>query len=466
VEGLEAHQIYEFRTTADGGVEVNADMLLDLVVNTVDEVLHRTGKLSAKIAAVAVSTFWHNLLGVDSQNRAITPVYSWADTRSASAAEELRQRLDENELHARTGCVLHPSYLPAKLFWLHQSLPEVFRGAARWMSFGEYFYLKVFGRTVCSLSMASGTGLLDQNRCEWDSELLQVLPIRVDQLSPLGDLDSPLTELTPPYSRRWPSLSRVPWLPALGDGACSNVGSGCCTRERLAIMVGTSGAMRVLWKAREVKIPQGLWCYRADRRRFVMGGALSNGGLLYEWMNQTLRLDEDPEVIERQLSQMEPDKHGLTVLPFLAGERSTGWNPNARAAIVGLSLHHRPIDVLRASLESVAYRFAKIANLLTQVVPGAREIVASGGALLKSPTWTQMMADVLGQPVVASQATEASSRGAALLALETLGAVRSIEEAPALLGEKFLPQIERYRRYREAMKRQDELYDLLIKPKS
>src|SRR3954447_7418588 len=85
VEGLEAHQSYEFQTTADGGVEVSADMLLDLVVNTVDEVLHRAGELSAKIAAVAVSTFWHNLLGVGPQNQAVTPVYSWADTRSASA---------------------------------------------------------------------------------------------------------------------------------------------------------------------------------------------------------------------------------------------------------------------------------------------------------------------------------------------------------------------------------------------
>jgi gluconokinase len=76
-----------------------------------------------------------------------------------------------------------------------------------------------------------------------------------------------------------------------------------------------------------------------------------------------------------------------------------------------------------------------------------------------------MMADVLGQPVAASQAAEASSRGAALLALEALGAIGGIEEAPALLGEKFLPQMERHQRYQEAMKRQDELYDLLIMPK-
>jgi gluconokinase len=222
--------------------------------------------------------------------------------------------------------------------------------------------------------------------------------------------------------------------------------------------------MRVMWKATQVRIPPGLWCYRADRKRFLMGGALSNGGLLFDWMSRTLRLDDDAEVIEQQLSEMEPDAHGLALLPFLAGERSIGWNANARAAIVGLSLHTRPLDILRASLESVAYRFAKIAALLKQAVPGAREIVASGGALLRSPTWTQIMADVLGQPVIACKVAEASSRGAALLALEALGIIGSIEEIPASMGKRFRPHPQRHRLYQEAMKKQDELYDLLIKP--
>jgi gluconokinase len=216
----------------------------------------------------------------------------------------------------------------------------------------------------------------------------------------------------------------------------------------------------VMWKAQEVTIPPGLWCYHADRTRFVMGGALSNGGLLFDWMRETLQVSD---TIEQELSGMVPDGHRLTVLPFLAGERSTGWNPNARAAIVGLSLHTTPLDIVRAGLEAVAYRFAKIARLLKQSVPGTREIIASGGALLKSLTWTQMMADVLGQPVVVSRAPEASSRGAALLALEALKIIPSLEHIPTPLGEMFLPDPGRHEQYVKAMSRQDELYDLLVK---
>ena len=224
-----------------------------------------------------------------------------------------------------------------------------------------------------------------------------MLPLERDQLSALIDLDAPLSGLGPPFADRWPDLSRIPWVAAVGDGACSNVGSGCCAPERLALMVGTSGAMRVMGKTGRPPVPRGLWCYRANRSRFVMGGSLSNGGLLFEWMTGTLRLERDPESVERGLAEMPPDSHGLTLLPFLAGERSPGWQSKARAAVTGLSLHTRPIEILRASLESVAYRFAKIARLLEPVVPEDREIVASGGALLQSPVWMQIMADVLGQ---------------------------------------------------------------------
>jgi gluconokinase len=189
-----------------------------------------------------------------------------------------------------------------------------------------------------------------------------------------------------------------------------------------------------------------------------MGGALSNGGLVFEWMKQTLRLEEDSAALEQEISQMAPDTHGLTLLPFLAGERSPGWNANARAVIAGLSSHHRPIDILRAGLEAVGYRFFKVAALLKQVLPDTWEIMASGGALLKSPTWTQIMADVLGRPLTASPVAEASSRGAALMALEALGLIRSIEEIPVPRGRQYLPDMTSHQRYHAAMQRQDELY--------
>ena len=162
----DARAPFFFDTGRDGRADADPDALVRLVTSLISRVLEKAGKDCDRIAAVAVSTFWHNVLGVDGEDRAITPVYSWADTRSSAAARMLRGMLNEIEVHARTGCVLHPSYLPAKLFWIQQTDPFTFQRVRHWMSFGEYLYLKLFGRTVCSLSMASGTGLFDQNRCQ------------------------------------------------------------------------------------------------------------------------------------------------------------------------------------------------------------------------------------------------------------------------------------------------------------
>ena len=266
--------------------------LVELVCQVIDEVLVKAKASSKEIVAVAISTFWHNVMGLGSAQEPLTPVYSWADTRSTRAAEQLKRLLSEESFHARTGSVFHPSFLPAKLWWLRESQPQVWQRTVRWMSFGEYLLLKLFGETVCSISMASGTGLLDQFRCSWDEEILNVLSLRPEQLSRLGDMNTPTSRSSGPFARRWPRLCSVPWFPALGDGACSNIGSGCFDSRRIALMVGTSGAMRVCLNREPSFIPPGLWCYHVDRRRFLMGGALSNGGILFEWLHETLRIED------------------------------------------------------------------------------------------------------------------------------------------------------------------------------
>ncbi len=405
-----------------------------------------------------MSTFWHGILGVDRRGNLSTPVYTWADRRAAGVAEELRGRLDEIAIHRRTGCMLHSSYLPAKLLWLSRSSPQEFGETVRWLSPGEYLHLKLFGEATAGTSMAPGTGLFDQNRAVWDRELLDVLPIGAGQLSPVSD--EPSRGLRGEWARRWPALEDVPWFPAVGDGACSNVGSGCVGRGRLALMVGTSGATRVLWEAGSVEPPAGLWCYRVDASRFIAGGALSDGGNLVAWLRKTLRLPE-PRETEELLTAMKLDTHGLTFLPLLAGERGPGWADTANGTIAGLSMTTEPVEILRAAMEAIALRFALIARRLDEAFSyeaGDREIVATGGGLLGSPVWTGIMADALGRPITVSAVPEASRRGAALLALEALGGPK-IEEFEAPLGETHEPDPSRHEVYREALERQHKLYD-------
>lgn len=450
-----------------GGVdELDPAELIELVGRTVDELFVNNQDWIDRIETIAVACFWHSLIGLGADGRPTTPVFGWANTSAGRAAEQLRSQFNEREIHTRTGCRFHPSYWPAKLVWLKQERPEDYLATERWMSFADYLVLRLFGETATSVSMASGTGLMEQRSCQWDEGLIGALGLKRESLPAIAESDRTFAGLSPEFALRWPELNRANMLPPVADGAANSIGSGCTTRDRMALMVGTSGAMRVIYEGEPPdKMPPALWSYRVDRTRVIVGGALSDGGGLFGWMRQTLALAGDlagnNESVERQLQEIEPDSHGLTVLPFWAGERSTGWATDARGAILGITLHTSPIEILRAAMEAVAYRFALITESLEHFAPGA-EIVASGNALRGSPVWTQMIADVLGRPVTLSGTAEASTRGAALLALESTGKIDSIEESVIASEKTFKPDLSRHARYREGLDRQQKFYERLI----
>jgi gluconokinase len=212
-------------------------------------------------------------------------------------------------------------------------------------------------------------------------------------------------------------------------------------------MVGTSGALRVLYETERPQPRPGLFLYLADERRVVEGGALSDGGNLYGWVERTLAETSG------SLGARDPRDHGLVFLPFLGGERSTGWNPDARGTIHGLTFATTPLDLRQAAFEGVAFRFAAIADLL----PDVGAVVATGAGLLHDRDWIQIMADALARPIAVSGVPEASLRGAAVLALERDG--REVAEAPiAAIVE---PRPDHADAYRTAREEQQRLYDLL-----
>ena len=461
VDGFGAQLPYAFDTTPDGGVQIDPGRLVDLCVKALAAACVQLAYADIRPVAVACDTFWHSVLGLDSDGRPATPLLHLLDTRSEEAAAKLRRRIDDRAQHARTGCVLHSSYLPSKLLWLSDTQPDAFRRVVRWMSIGEYLFLKLLGTAMASTSMVSASGLWDQNRNDYDDELLSVLPVRRGQFPDPAAMDQPLSNLLPDFKESLSRLDGIPWYPALGDGACDNLGSGCVSPENFALMVGTTGAMRAVFEREQLDIPAGLWCYRVDRRRAVLGGAISSGGEVFAWMKQTLQLP-DPAETEKQIAAMSPGAHGLTLLPYFAGERSPGWRSDARAAIAGIGVATTPLHILRAALESVALQFRGIYDIMQVSIARPARIIASGGALLHSPAWTCMMADALSRPVLACLEPEATARGAALLALEKIGVIGDIRDAPPRTGQFYEPVASHWDIYSEELRRQRVLYHRLF----
>lgn len=444
--------------TDEGGAEIDAGEAFEQIVAAVDDVLEKAAKVKGEITHVAASCFWHSLVGIDAKGRPTTKVFGWADTRSREQVEVLRKNFDETAVHNRTGARFHSSFWPAKLLWLKKDSPAVWKKTARWLSLSDFISMRLSGDATTSISMASGTGVFDIRGCTWDGELLQFLKLGNENLPPINASDSQAFTLNRKFAKGWPRLRDARWFPAIGDGAANNIGAGCLRKSKAALMIGTSGAMRVAFAGDPPeRIPGGLWCYRIDRKRVIMGGALSDGGGLYRWLKDNLRLVANDDRVEAEIAKRPPAGHGLIFLPFLAGERSTGYHENAAGAVLGLRSATDTIDIVQAALESVAYRFAEIFDQLNDVAK-IREIIASGGALRQSPVWTQIIADVLGRDMSLPDTREASSRGAVLLALETTGKIKNIEEIRTPKGSSFSYGKARRELYKADRKRHSAAY--------
>jgi len=435
----------------NGRKSVAADELVESVSTTLDLLEGTAGRWLGSVVAVGMTCFLHSIVGLDARGRPVTPLLSWADTSSGASAAAVRSRINANAARQRTGVPIHGSYWPAKIESLRSATEPP---ADRWVGFSDFLIERFTGVSVMTRSMASGTGLLNRFSGSWDTEFLDALALSPTALPGLVDDRSPLPPLRPEYARRWPRLAAAPWYGAWGDAACGTVGLSCTSPTSAALMIGTSGAMRVLLPGTLPTVPDGLFAYGLLDRTLV-GGQLSEGGAVAAWVSRLT--GRSLRALERGASALLADDHGLTILPWLAGERSLGYRDEAVGVIEGLTLTTDPAALYRAMIEAISLYVARVDARLTSIVGASPRIVASGRALLSSPLWLQVLADSLGRQIGIARVHEASSRGAAVLALLSSGTLDTIDDVPELVVRVVAPDPMAHERYRAAMRRQDGL---------
>jgi gluconokinase len=413
--------------TDEGKAELDPDEVVAAVGDCLDELAGRGGLDG--VEQVATSCAWHSVIAVGADGRRLTGALTWADTRAGPLVAELRSHGDMDRLQAATGARPHTLYWTVKLPWLARELSPA---PARYLGLAEHVTGALLGEERASVSMASGTGLLELASATWDGQALELAGVderALPELAPGGWTG----RLGPEGAARWPALAGASWHPATGDGAASNVGAGCVSPDRVAINLGTSAAIRVVERADQAgPLHRELWRYLVDDRHVVSGAAFSGAGNLYAWLRQVTSLPAEGSV-EEELAKVPPGSRGVVVMPYHAGSRPPLDLAAGSGAITGLSLATTAVEILSATLEAVCYRLAAGYEALASAMPAPPEVVASGGAIVASPWWQQTLADVLGRPVRLVDEPEASARGAALIALGQTtdpATVRVVEPRP------------------------------------
>lgn len=456
VEGGRHKVTHAFRTAGDGTSVLDPDAVVGEAAEILDALA--SDRLGGRIGGVALDTFGSSLVGVTADGQACTPCFTYADSRCGEQVMALRQELDEGAVHQRTGTRLHSSYLAPRLRWLRETDPETFRRARRWMSLGEYVYLRIAGVTAAGTATAAWTGLLDRRTGAWDAELVAAAGIEPEQLSEVRDPSDPLRDVGSGVASRWPALDGAAWFPVVADGLSSNLGVGAHDESAMAAAAATSGAMRVLVHQVPEQLPSGLWCYRIDASRSLLGGAVNDVGRALSWLEATVKLEAGADL--DVVAGADPEPVTPLVLPYFSGERATGWAADARATVTGISAATTGSMLARGLLEGVAISYARIADQLREVSGQAPRILASGRVTQNVPSFLQLLADVLEAPVVPVTTKRATLRGTALLALEVLAP--DVGRVPPATGGTLTPVEGRSEYYRGRREEYQQLYEAVV----
>jgi len=400
IAGIEARRAVPPRQDASGAGELDPDAYLAALCDCLDD-LQAAGSLSS-VEKIATSSQWHSVLALDAGRRPASFALTWLDTRAVVA----RVPTDPDEFHRRTGSWVHPLYWTTKIPWLRSEIPApglTFTGIT------EYLRERLLDDPAISVSMASGSGILDVGSATWDDEALGLAGVTAARLPEVSDTPG---RLRPEFARRWPALADADWMPATGDGATSTIGAGCTSGTSAGVTVGTSAAIRVVHDVGDAPpLDPSLWRYRVDGDRMLTGAAVSSGGVLHSWLEGLLGEVADPTSAPGVASA------GLSVVPMHAGSRPPVVLPAGSGLLAGLSLATTPAELVAATYEGVALELLRSLRLLDTSFASTLSVVLGGGAVAASPWWRRAFAATFDRDVRYQVNPEVGARGAAMLAL-------------------------------------------------
>jgi len=411
-----AERPYPLTTGQHGEATQDADEVLAAARAALAECAH-----GQEVVALSFSAAMHTLLPLDADGRPMTAALSWADRRAAEVAREWRKPGGPAaDLHRATGTPVHPMSPLVKLAWFARHEPDL--RARHWVGVKDYVLARLTGSLVTEHSCASATGLLNIHTLAWHDPSLTLAGITADQLPALVAPTDQLTLAT----AEGDLPAGLPVMAGAGDGPLANLGTGATVPGMAALSLGTSGALRAIHAAPGVDDRGRVFCYALADGLWVVGGAISNGGVVGAWASDCFGVPVH-ELLDEAATA---DPAGLVALPYLLGERAPWWDPDLTSVLIGLRRDHGRAAITRAMVEGVGQQLALVAEALA----GAEltEIRATGGAF-RSAVWGQVVASALNRDLALTADEGGSGLGAALLGWRSLGELPSLAAAAALI---------------------------------
>jgi len=457
---------YPAHFAAGGIAEQDPADWWDAVVQATRDLLARTDTAPAEVRGLVVSGQMMGAVLLDADGAPVRPAIIWADTRAGEQQRELERALGAERAYQLLGHRLNPTYSIEKVMWVRDNEPDVWARVRRFCVAKDYIVVRLTGRLATDRSDASGTNAYDQRTGDWSGDVLAAARLDRSLFPEILDATEIAGSLTDAAAAALGLTTDVRVVMGGGDGPMAAVGSGIVTPEDGAyVCLGTSSW--ISFAAGAPLIDKGLRTFTFDNvipRSFVPTATMQAGGASIQWISEALSPDADRPETARLTAEAggDLDTEDLYFLPYLLGERSPIWDPDARGAFIGIGRHHTRRHLVRAVLESIGYNLLTSIHAFRESGATIDRIDAVGGGA-QSDALLQILADVWGVPVRRRTIVEeANSLGAAVtgavgLGLAEFSAARALSEVTA----EFTPDADHHRFYAGRHARFTSAYDAL-----
>lgn len=368
----------------------------------------------SKVKAIGLSGQMHGATLLDSKGSVLRPAILWNDGR----CEEECLHLEAEVVNSRevTGNIMMPGFTAPKLKWVANHEPEVFSKVSKVLLPKDFLRFKMTGDYASDMSDSAGTMWLDVNKRDWDDNLLAATGLNRSHMPELFEGNQITGQLSNEVAQEW-GMPCVPVIAGGGDNAAGAVGVGITKPGQAMLSLGTSGVYFAVSDG-FISNPESAlhsFCHALPSTWHTMSVILSAASCL-KWIADMTGFDDVGEMLEQVESGADINSN-VVFLPYLSGERTPINDPNAKGVFFGMTHSTTKLELAQAVLEGVGFAFADGFDALhvTKAIPDEVSLIGGGA---RSAYWRQMLADIVGMPLVYRKGGDVGpALGAARLAI-------------------------------------------------
>jgi gluconokinase len=393
----------------------------------------------------------HGVIAVNKQNKPITFLITWADTRSEEIAERIHSSGQAESIYKTTGTPIHAMSPLCKIIWLKENQPSVFNETFKFISIKEFIWYKIFKVYEIDHSIASATGLFNIETLEWNDASLELCGIKTGQLSTPVPTVFIRKNISKDLRDEMHISSETSFCIGGSDGCMANLGSYAIDKGTAALTIGTSGAVRIASEKPIFNFHEMTFNYVLDKNTFICGGPVNNGGNIIQWLFEsflkvTKPSPQDYEHLFEEIDSIPAASKGLLFLPYLHGERAPVWDGRSSGVYLGIKPFHSRVYFLRAALEGVCYSLYEVMQIVESSTNKIDQLIVGGG-FIHSKVWMQILADITGKKIFVIETQDSSAVGAALLNMKALKIIDDFNAFKPAVNQVVEPNFDNHKKH-------------------